>query len=246
MKKRILCYLILVILLLPFSVFAKSYDLKDMNISMDESNWYVFTRDNIKDNKELEELGITYEYLNNVMITNDVYLDACRFDTEEPANTLEVFVAIKKVSDVKNLHTYSNKDINELGEALKKKTGASSYDIYQTDKYKYVHIKYYDSATSYNIDEYYTVINSYGYTIMVQKTNQLTNSEIAELKSIVDTASFKYDASYEKSSSSSSGSSLWPKIIIGAITGGIIGGLSVLTSKNKKQESPDNNNNNNI
>ena len=237
--KKLLVYSLLLISLvfLPSNVFAKSYDLKDINVTVDDSTWYVFTRDNLENNAELAELGITPEYLKNVMTTNDIYLDACLFDTNEPANTVELFVVIKKVDDVSNLHTYSDSEIEELGEALKKKVNADDYNIYTVDKYKYVHVKYYDPTTTYNIDEYYTVINGYGYTIMAQKTNQFSSLELTNVKNVVDTAKFKYNSSYEKPPASSKGGiNIWQRTLIGAITGGVIGGLSVLFNKKKKKD----------
>ena len=43
--------------LMPISVFAETYHLggTDMSIRVDDSAWYVFTRDNIKNNSELDE-----------------------------------------------------------------------------------------------------------------------------------------------------------------------------------------------
>ena len=57
--KRNICMLLTVILclvaLFPVTASAKTYTLSDtdMQISIDDTYWYVFTRDNIKDNPEL-------------------------------------------------------------------------------------------------------------------------------------------------------------------------------------------------
>lgn len=239
MRKYLLLILISFILL-PLNVFAQTYSLKDLSISIDDSTWYVFTRDNIEENSELDELGISYDYLNNFMNTNDIYLDACQFDKNDETNTMELFVVAKKINNVNNLHTYSNSEINELGETLKDKVGANSFNIYSVDKYKYVHVKYYDSSTSYNIDEYYTVINGYGYTILAQKTNPFSNFEECEIKNIVDSTNFKYNSNYERKSSSNNTSSsnnisIWVETLIESLTTGIIGILIALFHKNKKK-----------
>lgn len=231
--KKFVYLLLFSIILLPLNVFAQSYSAKDLSINVDDSTWYVFTRDNIQGNSELDELGITYDYINNFMNTNDVYIDACQFDEDDTNNNIELFVTIKKVNNVNNLHTYSSSEINDLGKSLMDKVDADTYDVYSVDKFKYIHVKYYDSVNSFNIDEYYTVINGYGYTILAQKNNSFSNFEEYELKKIVDSTSFIVDSSYEKTSSNSS---VWEKALVGAITAGIIGGLSAIFNKNKKKD----------
>ncbi len=228
-------YLLLIgVLFLPFSVFAKSYTLKDLSISMDDSSWYVFTRYNIINNPKLNELGVSYDYLNNFMTTNDIYLDSLKYNENDKTNMIELFVAIKKVDNVNNLHTYSTREMKEFGEEIKNKFKADNYDIYSSGKYKYIHVKYYDSATSINVDEYYTVMNGYGYSILAQKSTPLSNADEEEVKDIINTISFKYNSEYEKSSSNS--------ILVHALIGGIAGGLVALIGvviskkKNKKQK----------
>ena len=59
--KRSICILAIIatvfMVFLPVSVYAETYSLggTDMSIDVDDSLWYVFTRDNIKDNSELKE-----------------------------------------------------------------------------------------------------------------------------------------------------------------------------------------------
>lgn len=232
MKKVIYYLLFAALLIFPLNALAQTYSMKDLNISVDDSTWYVFTRDNILNNSKLDELEITYDYINTFMNTNDVYLDSCKFDINDSSNTIELFVVIKKVDSNKNLHTYSDNQIKELGEQLKNKTGAKSFDIYSVNKYKYVHVKYLDSSTSYSIDEYYTIVNGYGYTIMAQKENSFSDLETAEIKSIVNTTTFKYNMNYENNSSNND---IWQKALVGFITAIIVGGLSILFNKSKKK-----------
>lgn len=233
--KKILFIFITSILLLPLGVFAEEYTIKDLTTSVDNSSWYVFTRDNLKDNPQLDEIGITYDYVNDFMNANDVYLDACRFDMDEPANTLEMFVVAKEVTVNRNLHVYSEKQIKKLGEAFKEKINADNYDIYTSGKYKYIHSKYYDQNTSFNVDEYYTVINGYGYTIMAQKANDFTAAELAEVKQVVDSTTYKYIASYEKKASYNN---ILIDAIIGAIAGGMVGLVKAIQNKKKKKAAP--------
>ena len=60
-------YLLILLLLFPLTVTAQTYQVDEyMKIDMND-NWYTFTRTNLKDNKQLEELNITYDYLNDFM-----------------------------------------------------------------------------------------------------------------------------------------------------------------------------------
>lgn len=79
MKKIV--WFLLFLLVVPLGVSATTFDLNDtdMSIEFDEDIWYVFTPDNIKDNAELDELGISYEYMVETFQTNEAYLDAVLF-----------------------------------------------------------------------------------------------------------------------------------------------------------------------
>lgn len=64
--KRKLCMLLVLLWVavwLPMAAAAKDYTISgtDMTVTVDDTIWYVFTRDNIQNNPELEELGISYE-----------------------------------------------------------------------------------------------------------------------------------------------------------------------------------------
>ena len=127
MKKYI--YLLLIgFILFPINAFAKSYTLKDLSISIDDSNWIVLTRDNIDNNDLLNQVGITYEYMKNFMESNDVYLDAVKYN-DDIQNNIELFVAIKEAPNLANLYSYDSDEIGELGEAFKEKVKANAYDI---------------------------------------------------------------------------------------------------------------------
>ena len=63
---------------MPISVYAETYHLggTDMSIQVDDSSWYVFTRDNIKNNSELDELEISYDSMYDILYNNEAYMDA--------------------------------------------------------------------------------------------------------------------------------------------------------------------------
>ena len=234
--RKFLLFILTLFLFIPINVYADSYKLKDLEISIEDSSFDVFTRDNIKDNERLTEIGITYDYLNNFMIKNDVYLDAVKFN-ENNDDTIELFVVAKMVSNVSNMHTYSDNEIKELGEEVKKKVKADSYKIINVGKYKYIYLNYYDSTEKYYIDEYYTVMDGYGYTIMAQKRNKFTNDEMKDVKKVVDTTKYKEIARYEKKKSSSIGSRTLIGAIVGAVIGLIGGTIKVIKNKKTKEKS---------
>ena len=97
------------LLFLPLLVFAKSYTIKDMTVSFD-SEWTVFTRDNIENNKELANVGLTTEYMEDLFKKNDIYIDAVIINKQEPTNTIEMLYAIKPTELNRNLHKYSEKE----------------------------------------------------------------------------------------------------------------------------------------
>ena len=61
--------LLLIISLFPFLVMAKNYEIKDINLKLNASDeWIVFTRDNLDNNKDLEDLGLTNYHLINFKV----------------------------------------------------------------------------------------------------------------------------------------------------------------------------------
>ena len=73
MKKILFC---LILLLFPFYVSAKEYSVKDLKLKMDfDDNWYVFTKDNLDDNEDIEKLGLSKEYVKS-SFKNGIFLDA--------------------------------------------------------------------------------------------------------------------------------------------------------------------------
>ena len=199
MSKKII--LLVVFLLLPLNVFAKTYTLNDASIFIYDSEWNVFTRDNIKDNDKLNEHNISHTDIENYMNENDIYLEALTDDFySNKSNQKVLMVSMTKVKNMNNLHVYSEEDINYIGEKLTEQLETQSYDIYSSNNYKYIHIPYdyQDDTGIYNVDAYYTFINGYRYSIEIHKNTDLTSADKNELKKIVDSVQFKYNINYEK------------------------------------------------
>ncbi len=228
--KRIIKVLVAIVLVIIVSpVMAKEYTISntDIKIDMDDSVWYVFTRDNIKDNKQLKEFGITEEYMNSTMEKGDIYLDSIKF--KENNAILELFVMKKPVEKVKNMSKYSDKELTSVAKELATKEKTNDYKIHKTD-YKYIYTKYSDPGKE--IIDYYTVINGYGYTIKLQTDTKFTTAEETELKNIVEKVSFNVDKSLKEPSKGLS--PILQDALIGAVVGGLGGAVVALVNKKKK------------
>lgn len=229
MKKRFI-FLLIIFLLSPALVFASRYDLEetDLSLSLDDNDWYIFTRGNIKDNEELEELGVSYDYLSNLMEKNFIYLDAVHF-SENSKNIVELFVRKKIGSEVENLNTYSKSMLKVLEKQLANKQNSKVSEIYEND-YKFIYLEYQDSG--YNLLEYYTIINNDAYTITVQKENDFTEKEKEKIRNTIDSMTFKVKSTGKLKEKKDSWN-LNPTII-GAISGAVAGFFVYLNNNRKK------------
>lgn len=244
MKKIGYVILLFMVMLFPVLAKAETYAVPetDVSITIDESQWYVFTRGNIKDNKDLADLGISYDYMNNLFTSNNIYLDAALFDETEEKNNLELFIRVVPLTDeVGNLHTYSESKIKEFGDILLNsgKFNMTSYKIYG-NKYKYIEFEYTDLG--YNVYQFYTIINGKGYNFTIQKTKEFTEADKTLIKGMIDTVSFKIDEHFERPiGEEQSGSSIKDSAIRGGIIGAIVGLVGAIAAKKKKgkqQENP--------
>ena len=100
MKKKIFAMFALLLLFIPSFVFAKSYDV-DEYLKLDfDDNWYVFTKSNIKDNKELEELGVSEEYMENLFKSSNVVVDAILFEEDNSIdNAMYIESLLNKIKE---------------------------------------------------------------------------------------------------------------------------------------------------
>ena len=237
--KRTMSILLSVILcfsaLLPITTYAETYNLggTDMSISVDDTVWYVFTRDNIKNNSELEELGITYEVMYDILHNNEAYMDAILY--YENGEYTELFVRKRALdTGIANLSNYKDSEVLELAKELAKKQGANTYSVYE-NQYKFAKLEYVDSNLGYYICEYVTCVNKDNYTFTFQSTSQFSDEEYAEIESIVDSVKFDIDTSIKEKKSSSIAESVIEKTIGGAVIGGVVGAVIAITNKKKKK-----------
>lgn len=227
--KKVLLFVLL--MFVPIVGDATTFELKntDMDITIDESEWYVFTPDNILDNPELEELGLTYEYMLESFQNNQAYLDAILFyyDSED---YIELFVRKVALEDIRNLVNYDDDFIERFGQALADEQKAN-YEIYRTN-YPFVLLDYQDQG--FYLQEYYTIVNGNGYTITAQKPNAFSREDKARVEKIVDSVSFEVDLSLKEPNSKETNKEV-NYIIIGISSVVLVVVILLTVFKNKKE-----------
>ena len=183
--KKLLLFLLL---LIPFSVLAESYTFEDLTITLEDSDWIVFTKDNIDGNPAIEEQKINIDTLKDLFNNKNVYLDANIFDSVNPAENIELIVGISEANSRYNLHNYSKRRLKNIEkESIKDYTNYNliEHDIYSNNDYKYIRL-YYEDKFVYIID-YNTVINGKTYTIKCQKGTEFNDTDKKNLEHIIDT-----------------------------------------------------------
>jgi hypothetical protein len=220
---------------LPITAYAQTYHLSDtdMSISVDDTIWYVFTRDNIENNAELGELGITYDAMADILYDNQAYMDAILI--YDDGEYIELFVRKKALdSGVANLSNYKDEEVLELAEELAKKYGAENYSAYE-NPYIFAKLEYVDANYGYYICEFDTVVNKDNYTLTFQSTSQFTDWEYEEIHKIVDSVQFDVDPSIKEEKTSSFFDNVVGKTLGGAIAGGIGGAIVAMINQRKKK-----------
>lgn len=181
--KRIMVFWL--VLLLPIFVLAKEYTISDINIKLDVNEDYiVLTRDNLNNNPDLIKLNVTEEYMKTVMENNNIYLDIIKNDL-----SYEILVVVPKTTPLfNNLSEATDEELSTLKNIIIKETGDNMPIVYKND-YSYITVNYHDSNGYYNMN-YYTVFNSRGYNIQLQKKTAITDSDKSDLNEIVDSITF--------------------------------------------------------
>ena len=242
MRRKMLSALIIamcVIFALSVNVFAQTYELSgtDLQVRVDDTYWYVFTRDNIVNNAELEELGISYEYMYNVFHNNAVYMDAILiYDNGE---FTELFIRKKTLDgSIVNLSNYEDDKVMELASSLAERQGATDYSVY-TNNYKFARSEYIDSSLGYYICEFVTVVNKDNYTLTFQSTSKFDEWEYEQIEDIVNSIVFDVDTTLKEPENTPFWENVLKNTLGGALIGGAAGGVISFFSKKKRKARKD-------
>lgn len=194
--KKVLCLLISLVLFIPISIYGKTVDLSEINLTIDfNDDWYVFTRYNLDGNKDLDTLGVTKDYMENFFNENEAYIDA----SPKELGT-DFILRIKSVEDMNNLSNYPDDIVKEVAKEVGKLVSSTDYKIYNSGKNKYAIVRYYDETSKYNVLAYYTVVNAQGYTFQIQKQSDITQTDETNMKTIMDSATFNVLDKYKNES----------------------------------------------
>lgn len=232
--KKILLLVLSFIFLVPLTS-AKTVDLNEIDLKLDfKDDWYVFTRYNLDNNSNLEELNVTKEYMQGFFEHNLAYIDAVPNDFN-----YELILRIgNEKNEINNLTNYNDEFVKGVAKELGNQTNSDKYDIYNNGTYKFATVEYYDSETKFNIVAYYTVVNNKGYTFQIQKEDAITDNDKAEFKEIVNTIKFNVneeDSNKEKEELKKDNSSFnWNSVVIYTLIGAAAGGIGAAISKKKK------------
>lgn len=238
--KKVLCLLISLVLFIPVNIYGKNVDLSEINLTIDfNDDWYVFTRYNLDNNKDLETLGVTKDYMENFFNENEAYIDA----SPKELGT-DFILRIKSVEDMNNLSNYPDDVVKEVAKEISKLVSSEDYKVYNSGKNKYAVVKYYDEASKYNILTYYTVVNAQGYTFQIQKQSDITQTDETNMKTIMDSATFNVLDKYKNESEDvqkeldkdTKKDLSFKNILIYAGVGALIGVISILLSNKKKNK----------
>lgn len=233
-------FLLMFMVISPVKTYAKSYNVSgtDLTITVDDTVWYVFTRDNLANNPELDELGIDYDYLNDHFHSNFIYMDAVVI--YEDGAVIEFLIRKPDEDvDVVNLANCKGELIGEIGDGLADKFGADGYSVLNTD-YKFIKLNYFDPNLEYYAVEYYTIINKHPYTFTFQSPVEFTEWEYEEFDTIIKSIVFDIDTSLKEDSIMGT---VIEKAITGALSAAIIsGGVAAYKKKINKTDKDDINN----
>ena len=237
--KKLLYTLFLILFIFPLMVDAKSYSISDTDITveLDEKVWYVFTRDNIENNSELDELEISYDDIYNIMYDNNIYLDAVLH--YDDGDYIEFKVAKIKNDKMNNLTNFAKEHLIEAAEHVCNEYDFDEYDIYQNN-YNYVILE--KNEKDLHIITYVTIVNGYSYLIVFETPEEFMNEEIWDVKNIVNDIEFNIDESLTDDvieNNKFDWGTLIERGVSGAIVGGITGLIVEKIYKKKKNDKKD-------
>ena len=227
MKKLIM---FLIITLFPVLIYAKEYTTDDIKLKVNvDDDFIVFTRDNLDNNSDLSELGITKESMEGILNNNNIYLDIIKKDI-----SYEILVIVPNTKNIfNNFANLTDTFLENIKGEYIEEIGAEISSIYKT-KYNYILVDYYDAKTGYYIVNYYTVVNANGYNFQLQKRSEITEEEKQELKKIVDSVEIEILNEYKeetpeiKKNLNNKKEFNYMTIVYGALIGGAVGLISYL------------------
>lgn len=257
MKKKIL-FLLALLFVIPCMVKAETYTADSDYVSIDfDNNWYVFTRENYKNNSNLSNLGVTEEKMSEIFTTNNIYLDAFTKDYKKEFFVRKLSLSSLGESGINNMNDYSDTEFDDFAKGFISSIGAKTYDKVVFGDYKYIHTTFESTIEGKNvsIEEYVTIVNNNCYVYQLQGYDGLTNTDKDANKMRVMNAVIKDDSKQketpkeeeqkeetkeetkeEETKKEKKNDDLLYYVIGGAAVGAVIGGVGVTLSKKKNDQ----------
>ncbi len=251
--KKIIFTILICIFMIPTFVSADTYNMSntDVTVVLDDT-WHVITRDNLENNKSLEELNVSYEYMLDFFNSNEtVYMDALK---NYDGKYIELFIFKERVIDVTNLSLYNEEELKDFSKEVSNTRKCETYGVEliesKQDKETIAYVKCSRKVDSKFLVEYITVINNDLYLFQFNKENLYSDSDISMIKDIIENAYYNVKKRTEEEdpiikSVGGKSSDIVKNALIGALIGGIVGGVSGFTFYTLKKKQMDKNNKDN-
>lgn len=160
-----------------------------MRLKMDEAFWYVFTRENIKDNPELEEIGIDYDVQARFMEENNVRMDAIVFYEDSDAY-LEMFVMEKENDKFYDDSLVSDSDYEDVAEKMAEELGFESGEMFKSNKgIRFICFELSDSGQY--VKKYIFLAEDISFTIHFESNEPFIDEEYQDMETILNSFDFR-------------------------------------------------------
>ena len=229
MKKLFL----ILLLLIPMSVHAKTYELEEFDLSINfNDDWHIFTRDNIVGNKELKTLEINEQDMNDFFNDYNAYLNAINKYYDE-------FYIIINDTDFNNMSNLNDGQLEDIGNGLMKEIGSEIYEIIRSGGITYIRINFYNEETSAYYIEYFTTVNAKSYSIIFRSNNSSPSDDLViEVNDIVKSIDIKVDENLKEDNVDqdyfkTEPDTLFPRnfILYGLLVGLVVGTIGEIINK---------------
>lgn len=215
----------------------------DATININDAEWYVFTRGNIDNNPEIEEVGMTYNGMHSLFYDNSTYLYSVLFFYESD-KVIELLLTKNASHDgVANLTQFSDDDVMYLAKEVAGRFDTEvDYSIYKKSEYKFIELDWKDSSTGFIVNQYITIINGENYTFTFRSETEFEAEDINYFEAIVNSIEFDIDPNIQNTVKTfQTDSSIWDNVLTKTIGGAVVGGgaaaaVAIINKMKKKSQ----------
>ena len=231
---------ILFCLSLPVVAYAAPggvYELGELGISISmPENMLVFSRDIAEDDPDLPLIGMTKQQILDVMLDQDIYLNALEQNGE-----YELVVSMTK-SPVVSMSMLGEEELNESIASLEQEysnVGAQLLNcvVYDQAAATFLEIRFSiteDNFTTYGL-QYYTIYNNKAINVTLHSyIGEITADHETLMRTIVDGIAFT--AGDPRAAAETDGSIIGGAVIGTTVAGAIGGGIAALIMKSRKKK----------